>query len=262
MATRKAAKKAQKVRSKSAKPSKKSGVAAKKSSGKQKSSGKKKSSDKKKSSGTKKASQPVKSKAKAAKTKASKASKASKKTSKKVASKAPARKAKARPAVFASAVKVYEAGLKLMHSNKFDRAKAKLEELISQYPTETELLDRATLLIQVCEKRIRDNRDKAPKLKTADDYYEVGVAELNRHEFDSAREHLEHAMKLAPKADHVHYALAAASALEGERDAALESLRKAIQCRDQNRFQAANDPDFESLSADSEFIQLVTSDEN
>ena len=244
MATRKAAKKAQKVRSKSAKPSKKTGVAAKKSSGK------------------KKASEPVRSKAKAAKAKAGKASKASKKTSKKAASKAPARKAKARPAVFASALKVYEAGLKLMYSDKFDRAKAKFEELISQYATETELLDRATLLIQVCEKRIRDNRDKAPKLKTADDYYEIGVAELNRHEFDSAREHLEHAMKLAPKADHVHYALAAASALEGERDAALESLRKAIQYRDQNRFQAANDSDFESLSADSEFIQLVTSDEN
>ena len=244
MATRKAAKKAQKALRKSAKRSKKNGVAARKPSGKKKASG------------------PVKAKAKSTKSSSvGKASKAKKKTGKKAASKAPARKAPARRAVFAAAVKIYEAGLKLMYSEKFDRAKAKFEELISQYPTETELLDRSHLRVQVCEQRIQEKRDKTPKLKTADDYYEAGVAELNRHEFDSAREHLERAMTLAPKADHVHYALAATSALEGERGAALESLRKAIQYRDENRFQAANDSDFESLSQDSDFIQLVTSDE-
>jgi tetratricopeptide (TPR) repeat protein len=240
MATRKAAKKAQKARPKAAKSSKKREVAASKSAG------------------NKKASKNVGPAAGSGKS--AQAGKASKKTAKKATSKAPA--SRKRPTVFASAVKVYEAGLKLMHSEKFDRAKAKLEELISQYATETELLDRAHVLVQACEKRISEKRDKAPKLKTADEYYEVGVAELNRHKFDSAREHLESAMKLSPKADHVHYALAAASALDGERDAALESLRKAIQYRDVNRFQAANDSDFESLSEDSEFIQLVTSDEN
>ena len=244
MAKTKAEKKAQNARPKAAKSSKKKGVAVNKSAGNKQALKKAKPT-----AGSRKSA------------KAGGASKASKKTAKKATSKAPARRARGRATVFASAVKVYEAGLKLMYSEKFDRAKAKLEELISQYPTETELLDRANVLVQACEQRIREKQDKPPKLKTADDYYEVGVAELNRHAFDSAREHLERAMKLAPKADHVHYALAAASALEGERDAALESLRKAIQYRDENRFQAVNDSDFESLSEDAEFIQLVTSDE-
>lgn len=232
MTKKKAAKKARKASAKSVKTSTGKGLASTKSSRQKKS-------------------------LKGSSARSAKAGKASRKAVKKAASKVPSRKTKSWPTVFASAVKVYEAGLKLLHREKFDQAKAKFDELIIQYPTETGLLDRANLLIRACEHRIRQKSEKVPKLNTADDYYEIGVAELNRRKFDSAKEHFEHAMKLAPKADHVHYALAATSALEGQHEAALEYLEKAIQYRDENRFLAVNDPDFESLSEDSEFVQLV-----
>jgi len=86
----------------------------------------------------------------------------------------------------------------------------------------------------------------------------VGIAELNRRELGSAIQHLEHALKLAPKADHVLYALAAASAIQGHRDNALQYLKQAIHFRPENRFLAARDSDFESLKEDPDFKQLVT----
>ena len=172
----------------------------------------------------------------------------------------PAKQAKrVRPSTFSAALKLYESGLKLAHSEKFEPAKDKFKELIEQFPGESELLDRAHILIQACDKRILGQRSR-PRLKTADDFYEVGVTELNGRRLDEAREHLERALKLEPKADYVLYALAAVSCLGGERDAALAHLKRAIEYRDQNRFLAAYDFDFASLSDDPEFIALITSE--
>ncbi len=164
-----------------------------------------------------------------------------------------------RLSTFSAALKHYETGLKLMQSEKFDKAKAAFEGLIKEFPNETELLDRAHVLIHACQNRIQEAR-KSPRLQVADDYYEVGIAELNGQDIAQALEHLQHALKLSPKADHIHYALAAASALNGDREAALDFLGEAIRYRDENRFLAVNDDDFESLSQDSDFIDLTTSD--
>ncbi len=164
-----------------------------------------------------------------------------------------------RLSTFSAALKVYETGFKMMQSEKFDKAKAAFDGLIKEFPNETELLDRAHVLIQACENRIQEAK-KSPRLHGADEYYEVGIAELNGQDIDKALEHLQHALKLSPKADHIHYALAAGSALNGDRDAALDFLAKAIRYRDENRFLAVNDDDFESLAQDSEFIDLTTSD--
>jgi hypothetical protein len=65
------------------------------------------------------------------------------------------------------------------------------------------------------------------------------------------------ALKLAPKADHI-YALAAANALRGDREQALNYLKQSIHCRPENRFMASRDIDFENLLEDADFKQLVT----
>ena len=186
-----------------------------------------------------------------------------KKTKKTAGAKAKASKQKStqrpRLSTFSAALKLYEAGFKMMQAEKFDKAKAAFDGLISEFPNETELLDRAHVLIQACENRIQEAK-KSPRLHGADEYYDVGVAELNGQEIDKALEHLQHALKLSPEADHIHYALAAGLALNGDRDAALDFLEKAIQYRNENRFLAVNDEHFESLSQDSDFIELTTSD--
>src|SRR5205823_11411743 len=120
---------------------------------------------------------------------------------------------------FANAVQAYEAGIKLMHAEDFEKAVRCFEHLVTEHPEEPEIQERAKVLIHACEKKLQEKARTV--LRSADDHYNVGVADLNRREITSAIQHLEHALKLAPKADHVLYALAAANALQGSREQAL-----------------------------------------
>ena len=167
--------------------------------------------------------------------------------------------ARVRSKHFANAVQAYEAGIKLMHAEDFEKAIRCFEDLITEHPEEPEIQERAKVLIHACEKKLHEKARTV--LRSADDHYNVGIADLNRRELASAIQHLEHALKLAPKADHVLYALAAASAIQGDRDNALQYLKQAIHFRPENRFLAARDADFESLREDPDFKQLVTAAE-
>src|SRR5439155_9684999 len=137
---------------------------------------------------------------------------------------------------FASAVHAYEAGLKAMHAEDFEKAKKILENLVTEYPDEPEVQERAKVLVSACEKKIHEKARTV--LRSADDHYNIGIAYLNRRELDSALQHLQQALKLAPKADHILYALAAASALKGDREHALIYLKQSVQHRPENRFLA------------------------
>ena len=160
---------------------------------------------------------------------------------------------------FDSAVHAYEAGLKAIHAEDFEKAKKILENLVTEYLDEPEIQERAKVLISACEKKIHEKERTV--VRSADDHYNIGIADLNRRELDSALQHLQQALKLAPKADHVLYALAAASALRGDREQALNYLKQAIQHRPENRFLAVRDSDFEMLREDADFKQLVTPSE-
>jgi tetratricopeptide (TPR) repeat protein len=268
----KQASKSKSTKSLKAKPAKKKAISTKKKttskkkkviSKAKKASASKKPAAKKKTTKKKAASSKPQVRAKASKKKAAPAkASASKKTKRPTKAKAKAtKKSTQRPrlSTFSAALNLYETGFKLMQSEKFDKAKKAFDALIKEFPNETELLDRAHVLTQACDNRIREAR-KTPRPQGADEYYEVGIAELNGQDIDKALEHLQNALKLSPKADHIHYALAAASALNGDREAALDFLGKAIQYRDENRFLAVNDEDFESLSQDSDFIGLIAPD--
>jgi tetratricopeptide (TPR) repeat protein len=163
---------------------------------------------------------------------------------------------RARSSRYENAIQAYENGIKLMHSEQFDRAIRCFEDLVNGHADEPEIQERAKVLIHACEKKIHERERTV--LRSADDHYNVGIAELNRRELGSAIEHLQHALKLMPKADHVLYALATANALQGNRDEALQHLRQSIHYRAENRFLATRDSDFEALQDDEDFKQLVT----
>jgi tetratricopeptide (TPR) repeat protein len=160
---------------------------------------------------------------------------------------------------FANAIQAYEAALKLMHAEQFEKAIRCFEDLVSEHSDEPEIQERAKVLIHACEKKIHEKGRTV--LRSADDHYNVGIADLNRRELGSAIDHLQHALKLAPKADHILYAMATANALQGNRDQALQYLKQSIHYRPENRFLATRDSDFESLYDDADFKQLVTPSE-
>lgn len=143
-----------------------------------------------------------------------------------------------------------------MHADEFEKAGRCFEDLVAEHADEPEIQERAKVLLHACEKKIQEKGRTV--LRSADDHYNVGIADLNRRALDSAVERLQHALKLMPKADHILYALATANALKGNRQQALDYLKQSIHYRGENRFLAARDTDFESLQDDPDFRQLVT----
>lgn len=156
---------------------------------------------------------------------------------------------------YVNAVHAYEAGLKLMHAEDYGKAIKAFRELIEEHSDEPEILERARVLMQASEKKLHEKQKAV--LRSVEDYYNMGIAELNRRQLDAAAQHLQHALKLAPKGDHILYALAVVHALKGSREDSLSYLKQAIQHRPENRFFAARDGDFEVLIDDPDFKQLV-----
>ena len=150
-------------------------------------------------------------------------------------------------------MKLYDEALGLFHQQKFQRAKQELEKIL-EGPSK-ELADRARMHIRIAEQRMKPSQEQNPR--TPEDHYQRGVAMMNLGRWDDARESLDKARKLAPKADHIVYALAALDCLTGEADAALANLKIAIELRSANRYHARNDEDFAFLQEDPRFTELL-----
>src|SRR5437867_5279234 len=63
---------------------------------------------------------------------------------------------RARSKHFGNAIQAYEAGLKLMHAEEFERAIRCFGALISTYADEPEIQERAKVLVHACEKKIQE----------------------------------------------------------------------------------------------------------
>ena len=149
--------------------------------------------------------------------------------------------------------KLYDEALQYIQQQKYHKAKQTLEK-IATGPSK-ELADRAQVHLRICEQRISRLPVTAPR--TAEEHYHHGVAMMNLGRWDEAREHLEKARKMTPKADYIVYALAALDCLTGEAESAMENLKTAIALRPENRYHARNDEDFAFLQEDPRFTELL-----
>src|ERR1700685_85625 len=150
-------------------------------------------------------------------------------------------------------LKIYDEAQALFRQQKFARAKQELEKVI-EGPSK-ELADRARMHVKIAEQRMKPSHDQNPR--TADEHYQRGVAMMNVGRWDDARESLDRARKAAPKADYIHYALAALDCLTGEAESAMKNLKVAIYLRPENRYHARNDEDFAFLQEDPRFTELL-----
>ena len=149
-------------------------------------------------------------------------------------------------------MKAFAEAMRYFHRQDFARAKEAFEKAAGYGVSD--ITARSRVRIKLCDQRLSKPR-RAPK--SPEEYYNLGVAELNARDLDAAVEHLTKAAKAAPKHDASLYALAAAHSLLGNTDTALERLKSAIELRQENRFLAQHDEDFESLRSDARFRPLI-----
>jgi tetratricopeptide (TPR) repeat protein len=149
----------------------------------------------------------------------------------------------------------YEAGLRAMQEHKYDKAKALLQKVVAG--TNRELADRAGVHLNACNQQLERG---ATQFKTTEEHYDFAVSLINLGDYVSAREHLEKLSKQVPKADYVAYGLAALDCLTGHAEDSLKNLARAISLNGSLRFQARNDSDFQNLSEDPRFTELLYPD--
>jgi tetratricopeptide (TPR) repeat protein len=156
-----------------------------------------------------------------------------------------------------ASLKQYEAAVKLLYAQEFDKAKVLFEKIIHTFEEDKELVERAGIHIRLCEQK---SARKPPTPRSVDEHYDLAIAFYNQGKYQETFEHLRKALKYDPTCDYVHYALAAANCKTGDLETALHDLREAINLKPENRFLAQRDEDFAPLKEDSRFISLVFPD--
>ena len=143
----------------------------------------------------------------------------------------------------ADPVAAFEAAILLFRAGEFRGAKQRFDELAGTSPSEVAHAARAHS--RMCEQRL----SKQPlALATADDHYHYGIALINARRLEEARQEVETALRMAPNADHIHYALALCLGLKGDLAAAHAHLKRAIELQPKNRLLARSDPDFAEIA--------------
>jgi tetratricopeptide (TPR) repeat protein len=146
----------------------------------------------------------------------------------------------------------FEAAMKLFHARKFKEAREQFQTA-SEGP-ERDVAQRAKLHIAMCDRRLQQ---ATVNLRSAEDYYNYGIALINTRNVAEARQHLEKALQIAPGSDHIHYALALAQALGGDLHNAHDNLKRAIELEPRNRIIARQDADFAPLANQPPFDTLL-----
>jgi tetratricopeptide (TPR) repeat protein len=155
---------------------------------------------------------------------------------------------------FAQAVQNYEAGLKSMQAHKFDKAIAFLEKVVAG--PSPELADRAAVHLNTCRQQVARGEANS-KFKSPEEHYDYAISLVNMGDYITAREHFDRLLKSHPTKDFVWYGAAALECLTGHFPEALRDLAESIRLNPANRFQARNDSDFNNLSEDPRFTELL-----
>lgn len=158
-----------------------------------------------------------------------------------------------RTAVHEKAIQDYEDALKLFQKKEYAKAIPAFEAVVRDYPTEREVADRARMRMKFAREQMAPAGSSKPN--PAADYY-LGVIAANDGRLAEAAELLERASR-GEAGDRASYALAAVCSLQGDRAGAISHLKHALSMSPSSRTLALNDPDFDGLRDDPEFMSLL-----
>lgn len=155
-----------------------------------------------------------------------------------------------------AALEEYDKGVRLLQQKDFQKAIPRFEAILSEYPQEMALCDRARTYLRVCRKE-NDERQPLRQTRNPADAYEVGVFLLNDGDCREAVRHLERAVEHAPKDASIQVVLAIARLGAGDVEGTLAALRAAFELDPKQRHYVRNVSDFEMIEEHPDFVTLV-----
>ena len=155
---------------------------------------------------------------------------------------------------FYEAVAIYERGVQALQRHDYPGAAELFRTVIERYPEERELLERAHLYLRVCE---RETARQAPPPQSSGDHVYAATVALNSGDHTAAMSHLQRALSADQENDHAHYMMATALSARGRREEALEHLKRSIALNPENRTQARQDPDLDSIRSHEDFRSAI-----
>src|ERR1700694_1645407 len=111
---------------------------------------------------------------------------------------------------YSHSLQSYEQALKLLQTQKFEKAKILLEKVIESGISE--LADRAKVHINICNQQLDQIQNT---FQTPEEHYDFAVSLMNLGDFVTAREHLEGLSTQRPALDFIWYGLAVLECLTG-----------------------------------------------
>ena len=148
----------------------------------------------------------------------------------------------------------FDKGVALFHKRNFTQAMEMFEKA-AKGPA-PEVAHSAQMHLRMCERRLGRSQQSP---QTGEDYYNYGVALMNRREMEQAEAMLRKAVGMDEKADHFHYGLALCAGLRGDVATAAKHLRRSIELQPGNRVAAKNDPEFHSIAQNPSLREILSS---
>jgi tetratricopeptide (TPR) repeat protein len=154
----------------------------------------------------------------------------------------------------AEAVAIFEAAMQAMQEHSYREAADGFRSVLSRYPAERGLLDRARVYLGLCERELR-RQPAAPN--TMEEHLTAATAALNNGDEEGAERLARVVLDDDPRQDLALYLLAVIEARRGSTESALSYLERAVEISPEAGAQARFDGDFESLRETETFRRLT-----
>lgn len=152
------------------------------------------------------------------------------------------------------AVSVFERGMAALQRHDYKTASAEFQTLLTQFPTEGFIIDRARVYLELAT---RELRRKPAGSGSVEERITAATHALNEHNDDEAEQLAAAVLKDDQSQDLAAYLLAVVASRRGDIDAALAHLRNAININPECRLQARQDEEFDPLMDSDDFHLLI-----
>ena len=146
----------------------------------------------------------------------------------------------------------YEDAVRAMQQGNYTAAHPSLEKLLQIAPPE--FIDRVRMYLAAC---VAQSTRKAAEFSSPEEKYDYAISLLNDGQFEDAREHLNEILAGDTNADYAFYGLAVLASMTGDSENCLDKLTEAIRLNSQNRILARSDSDFQDMTDDPRFTELL-----